>query len=177
MLARMRAGIKSATPLPRIEMQRLADAGRNCADPDVAEINVLAIGAFGIAAAGEDRHGAIQARPRRTDNGGGRPVLAHRDCRDAANAKANAAKAAIKSDHGERPWTSVERNWETGNGKPLIFRKEHQTNAFVLRYLQTSCCMFLVATTFRSTCWQQAHFKQAAPGSDRKGGHDVSSSC
>jgi ATP dependent DNA ligase domain len=46
-----------------IDIDRNARADRYRADMDVAEIDVPAVGTFGVAAAGEVGHGAIEARP------------------------------------------------------------------------------------------------------------------
>ena len=48
--------------MPRVLVMRLADASRDRADVHVAEIDVPAVLAFGISAAGESRHTRIEAR-------------------------------------------------------------------------------------------------------------------
>jgi hypothetical protein len=56
MLARKTAGIEAAAPLPLIRMVRTARTSRDGASLHVAKIDVPAVGALGVAAAGELRH-------------------------------------------------------------------------------------------------------------------------
>jgi hypothetical protein len=63
-LARVTARIKAACPFPRIGIVRIAGATRdgadvNCIKGAVAIVDVPAVGAFGVAAAGEGGHDGI----------------------------------------------------------------------------------------------------------------------
>ncbi len=62
--ARSRARIEAAAPLPLRGGVGIADAPRDGADMNVTEIDMPAVLAFGITAAGEGGHGAIEARDR-----------------------------------------------------------------------------------------------------------------
>jgi hypothetical protein len=50
------AGIEAATPFPRIFIMRAADANRDRSYVDIAVIDVPAVQAFGISAAGDGGH-------------------------------------------------------------------------------------------------------------------------
>jgi len=56
LLAGLGAGIEAAAPFPWIFVMRLAYAARDRADPDVTEIDVPAVLAFGVSAADEFGH-------------------------------------------------------------------------------------------------------------------------
>jgi hypothetical protein len=55
-LARLDARVETASPFPLINVDGAAGAARDCADMDIAIIDVPAVGALGIAAAGQGRH-------------------------------------------------------------------------------------------------------------------------
>jgi hypothetical protein len=57
MLAGLAAGIEAARPLPRVCVGRIAGANCQSADLDLAVIDVPAVGAFGVSAAGEGGRG------------------------------------------------------------------------------------------------------------------------
>jgi hypothetical protein len=62
-LAWFTARVEAASPTPRVLMMRNASANRDRADVDVTEIDVPAIGALGIAAAGELGHAPLKRAP------------------------------------------------------------------------------------------------------------------
>jgi hypothetical protein len=61
-LSGFRSGVEAATPFPLVDVNRAAGAARNRSDMHIAVIDVPAILAFGITAAGEGGHGFIEAR-------------------------------------------------------------------------------------------------------------------
>ena len=54
--------LEAAAPLPLVRVMRTARTPRDGAGLDVAEIDVPAVGALGVAAAGEDGHGVLKGR-------------------------------------------------------------------------------------------------------------------
>jgi hypothetical protein len=68
MFARLRSGVKAAPPAPLIDVNRAPDAPRDRADVNIAEIDVPAVLAFGVSAAGKFGHGLSKrtAGPRAT---------------------------------------------------------------------------------------------------------------
>src|SRR5260370_35227198 len=64
----MAAGIEAARPTPRVFIVRNAGADGDRAGVDVAIIDVPAVLAFWVAAAGEGGHGAIEAPARCQNN-------------------------------------------------------------------------------------------------------------
>jgi hypothetical protein len=59
-LARVTAGIESASPLPRVSVKRVADASCDRADANIAATDVPAIWPFGVPGVGEGRHAAVK---------------------------------------------------------------------------------------------------------------------
>jgi hypothetical protein len=63
LLTRFGSWIEATEPLPSVLVVRLAHTARDRADMHVPEIDVPAVGAFGISAAGGFGHALFEARP------------------------------------------------------------------------------------------------------------------